>query len=409
MRLCWNDEIKKLAAGMLLFMTAGLLLGNIGMEWCKNQMRREYTLLAGSVLGTVRENYPKVPEEELIRMFDAGEVSDAGWETMARYGVFEEFGSQTFGWQEKNLRIMQIGGNLFLVTLMSLGVWGGMRYLKERQQKISGLRRYMEQLRRGAYRLELEDNGDDELSGLRNEIYRLTVLLKEQAALAQNQRKALADSVENISHQLKTPLTSVTVLADNLASDEEMDVVTRRRFLSEIIRQLSGMSWLIATMLKLSRLEAGVVELKREKVSAGKLVRDCIQRLETAAEWRGVRLESKPQEEVFLTADENWTLEALCNIMKNAIEHSVEGGAVEVGVTENEVYTEICISDRGVGITREERDKLFQRFYRGKGAAEDSAGIGLSLSKEIVERQNGHIVIESEEGQGTAFRLKFMK
>lgn len=413
MRLRWNEELKKLFWGLLLFMALGFILGNLGMEIFKNYMRYENSMLVGNVLAKVKENYPQVPEEELIILFNTSEFGSAdqslGWDVMARYGVFEEFGSRTFTRQENILKQLQFGSNLFLLALFLAGVVGIFCYLGKRQKEISGLQEYMEQLGQGKYRLELENNADDELSGLRNEIYRLTIFLREQAALAQQQRKALADSVADISHQLKTPLTSITVLVDNLAGDEEMDADTRHHFLSEIIRQLSGMSWLIATMLKLSRIEAGVVELKRERMPAGKIVEECMQRLESAAEWRGVRLQMRLQEDACFTVDENWTLEALCNIVKNAIEHSPEGGAVTIGTAQNEVYTEICVSDEGVGITKEEREKLFRRFYRGSMASEDSVGIGLSLSKAIVEEQNGHIVVESEEGQGTKFLLKFMK
>lgn len=413
MRLRWNEELKKLFLRLLLFMVVGLILGNLGMEIFKNYMRYENSMLVGNILEKVRENYPQVPEEELIVLFNTsafeGTDWNLGWDAIARYGVFEEFGSRTFTRQENMLKHLQMGSNLFLLALFLAGVAGIFCYFGKRQKEIFRLQEYMEQLEQGKYRLELENNADDELSGLRNEIYRLTLFLREQAALAKEQRKALADSVANISHQLKTPLTSITVLVDNLAGDEEMDADTRHHFLSEIIRQLSGMSWLIATMLKLSRIEAGVVELKREKIPVGKIVEECMQRLESAAEWRGVRLQARLQEDACFTADENWTLEALCNIIKNAIEHSPEGGVVTISTAENEVYTEICVSDSGVGITKEEREKLFRRFYRGSMAPEDSVGIGLSLSKAIVEEQNGHIVVESEEGQGTKFLLKFMK
>lgn len=267
----------------------------------------------------------------------------------------------------------------------------------------------MESLSRGNYRLELEENLDDELSDLRNEIYRITVQLRESAALEQRRRRALADSVADISHQLKTPMTSMTILLDNLTENQEMDETTQHRFLSEIRRQLMGMSWLIATMLKLSRLEAGVVELERVPLQAQDLVEKCFDRLQTTAEWREVQLKAQLQPGASLTVDVNWTVEALCNIVKNAIEHSTAGGSVQVMTQENEIYTEIRVTDDGAGISQEEREKLFQRFYRGNSADRDSTGIGLALAKEVVEQQHGQIQVESQEGRGTIFTLKFMK
>lgn len=409
MRLRWNEESKKLLLGLCLFLALSLVLGNLGIRFYQNRMRREYNLLVANMMETVQKSYPQASETELIGMLETEVPSAEGERILAQYGIFTENGSRTFARQEKQLAIFQAGMNLFLAGILAVGIGVVLAYLQRRQKRIEQLQRYMEQLQRGDYRLELEENADDELSGLHNEVYRLTVLLKETAALAQQRRQALADSVANISHQLKTPLTSMTILLDNLTENEEMDEVTRHRFLAEMSRQLTGMSWLIATLLKLSRLEAGVAELDRKPVKVQKLVEECISRLETAAEWRGIALETRLQPEAVLNVDENWTLEALCNIVKNAIEHSPADSSVQIRASENEIYTEITVRDSGTGIPKEEREKLFQRFYRGSNAAQDSIGIGLALAKEVVEQQHGRIEIESAEGQGTLFSLKFMK
>lgn len=409
MKLRWNEELKKLVLGLAVFLVAAILLANLGLGVFRNQMRREYTALAAGIMENVRREYPQVAEEELFQLLKTPESTGEGEALLARYGIFSEYGSRTLDSQEKQLWHFQAGMNLFLILTLFLGILAIIAYLQRRQRRIEELQRYMEKLSRGNYRLELEENADDELSGLRNEVYRLTVKLKESAALEQRRRQALADSVANISHQLKTPMTSMTVLLDNLTENEEMDQITRHRFLSEISRQLTGMSWLIATMLKLSRLEAGVVELQRAHVEAGQLVEKCVVRLQTAAEWREVCMDVQLQPGASLVVDENWTVEALCNIVKNAIEHSPAGSSVQIAASENEIYTEIRVTDSGTGISREEREKLFQRFYRGSNAAEDSIGIGLALAKEVVEQQHGHIQVESQEGEGTVFSLKFMK
>lgn len=409
MRLRWNEESKKLLLGLCLLLALSLVLGNLGIRFYQNRMRREYNLLVASMMETVQKSYPQASETELIGMLETEVPSAEGERILAQYGIFTENSSRTFARMEKQLAIFQAGMNLFLAGILAVGIGVALADLRRRQRRIEQLQCYMEQLQRGDYRLELEENADDEFSGLRNEVYRLTVLLKETAALAWQRRQALADSVANISHQLKTPLTSMTILLDNLTENEEMDEVTRHRFLAEISRQLTGMSWLIATLLKLSRLEAGVAELERKPVKVQKLVEECICRLETAAEWKGIALESRLQPEAVLNVDENWTLEALCNIVKNAIEHSPADSSVQIRASENEVYTEITVRDSGTGIPKEEREKLFQRFYRGSNAAQDSIGIGLALAKEVVEQQHGRIEIESGEGQGTLFSLKFMK
>lgn len=409
MGIRWNEELKRFARGLCLFAAAAVLAGNVGIGIFRDRMRREYDTLAAGILERVAQAYPQVTEEELFRLLDRPEHAEEGQAILARYGIFEAYGSRTFAGQERRLWLFQLGMNLFLLLILAAGAVGVFAYLRRRQEGIGQLQYYMEKVSRGNYRLELEENGDDELSGLRNEVYRLTVQLREAAALEQERRKALADSVANISHQLKTPLTSMTILLDNLTENEEMDEDTRHRFLAEVSRQLTGMSWLIAVMLKLSRLEAGVVELERVRTEAGKLVEKCVARLQAAAEWKNITFELQLQPGAVLIVDENWTTEALCNIVKNAVEHSPAGSSVRIRTTENEVYTEIRVEDSGVGISGEEREKLFQRFYRGSGAAEDSIGIGLALAKEVVEQQDGHIRLESEEGRGTILYLKFDK
>ena len=215
--------------------------------------------------------------------------------------------------------------------------------------------------------------------------------------------------ITNVSHDLKTPLTSITVLMDNLSQNEEMEKTTRQRFTAEITRQLAGMSWLITALLKLSRLDAGVVEMHRSRFALNSFVEEVLQRLELAAELRQVSFKVAVPEGAFLCADRKWTGEALMNIVKNAVEYSPAGSCVEISGDDNEVYTQIAVRDHGEGITKEEAEKLFRRFYNRNSAREDSMGIGLALAKEVVEKQNGYISVDSGVGGGSMFILRFLK
>lgn len=282
-------------------------------------------------------------------------------------------------------------------------------YLRKRQGRIDSLETYMDTLHGKGHHLKLEDNLDDELSGLRNEIYKLTVLLRKQAKDADEKKKALADSVANISHQLKTPLTSAIVLMDNLSEDSQMDQTIRRHFMSEITYQLTGMSWLVSTMLKLSRLDAGVVELERERIGLRELLEETLRRVETAAEWNDISFTVNIPEEASVCVDRRWTVEALANVVKNAIEHSPAGGSIQISGDENDVYAHIAVRDHGEGIGEEERERLFNRFYKGVSTREDSIGIGLALAKEVIEKQQGYVSVESEKGKGCCFLIKFLK
>ena len=234
-------------------------------------------------------------------------------------------------------------------------------------------------------------------------------MLKEAARLSAGQKKALADSVSDISHQLKTPLTSVMVLLDNLSESEHMEEETRRRFLSEITSQLTNVNWLVATLLKLSRLDAGVIEFQQQMINLDDLIEQVLDKLAIMAEWKQITLVKEGTEGAVLTGDEHWIGEALMNLVKNAVEHSPVQTAVRIRVEDNTVYTAISVIDSGEGIDEEEQKHIFERFYRSKSAKKDSVGIGLSLCKEIVERQNGYITLSSDRETGTEFLIKFLK
>lgn len=425
-RIVWDGEMKKLALSMALAAAAALLLGNLWMMTRVGSLREENNLFFATVIGNVTALYPDVDESQVIRILNDTENLDRGEKLLAQYGAFAggegslgdiDVGSGFAGMdggtsfvglerQFERLYTCLSFSMIFLFVCLSVLLYV---YFCIRQRKIENMAAYMEALNHDSYSLEIEDNTDDELSALRNEIYKLTVFLKERALRAAGQKKALADSVANISHQLKTPLTSITVLVDNLSQNANMDEATRRRFTGEISRQLSEMSWLVATMLKLSRLEAGVVALERERCSMKELVDIAVGRLETMSELAQVVITPDLPERIFLWVDRNWMAEALVNLLKNAIEHSFAGGKVEILGTDNDVYTELRITDHGTGITKEERERLFRRFYRGETAREDSVGIGLALAKEIVEKQNGRIMVDSEAGKGTVFSIRFLK
>lgn len=287
------------------------------------------------------------------------------------------------------------------------------RYLKKRQEQLNILTGYMARIAEGNYALDLADNSEDELSNLKNELYKIALSLSEQARTARSQKIALADSVSDISHQLKTPLTSISVLMDNLLEHPEMETNTRERFLQEISHQTSFMNWMIATLLKLSRLDAGVVEFEQTRVNVGTLLQEVTDNLEIIAELENVTVtiaddSSRRNENLYITGDYNWNREAIQNIVKNAIEHSAPNTSVGIAVESNDVYTAIYVTNYGDAIPREDQRHIFERFYRTSNAATGSVGIGLALAKSIVEQQRGYIRVDSDANQ-TTFTVKYLK
>ena len=409
MKFIWNRELKKLCVQLISVSLLILLCCNLVLTGYRASFNREYHQILASIVGSVMEAYPDTLEDELILMLNGHGNAEAGEQILRQYGIFLENENDAVPVLRRSDTAMQWEMNLMFAAFAT-GMMGSLFiYLNKRQKQIQRISDYMEELVRGNYALDIQDNGDDELSSLKNEIYKLTVFFREQAKQAAANRLALADSVADISHQLKTPLTSVTVLVDNLLDSEEMEADTRRRFLMEISVQLSGVTWLVSTLLKLSRLDAGVVELENRHLQVCSLAQEVFNRLELTAELGQVELSTEISESLQILGDAQWLTEALLNVVKNAIEHSSAGGRVILKAEENDVYTLLTVQNQGELIPEEEQKHLFERFYRGHSAKKESVGIGLALAKEIVERQNGYITVESGKEQGTIFYIKFMK
>lgn len=409
MKLTWNKKLKKLSIMLAASSLLMLLSCNLVLAGFRAGLNHEYNIALASLVGSVMEEYPDTQMDKLISMLNGQDNVESGELLLRQYGIFTEDDNSVFATQAKRMTALQWEMNLIFIALAAILVGMIFVYLSRRQAHILKICDYMEELVRGNYGLDIQDNSDDELSGLKNEVYKLTVFFREQAEHASANRRALADSVADISHQLKTPLTSVRVLLDNLSDNEDMDTDTRHRFLEEISAQISGVTWLVTTLLKLSRLDAGVVELEEKPLQLQTLAEDICGRLELNAELRQVKLCMEIPGQITVKGDEQWLTEALLNVVKNAIEHSDTGGRVVLAAKDNDVYTQLSVQNWGEVIPEEEQKHLFERFYRGSTAGKDSIGIGLALAKEILVRHNGYISVESEPEQGTIFYIKFLK
>ena len=403
----WNRDTGRLLGGLFVLLALGILGYNLILGAKLGELRRENNQLLAGFFENAREQYPGIRLEEWMALLEASEDELPGEAALGPYGVLSGEAASLL-WERRERELLA-GSNLALLGLGAAVLALVYASLWRRRRTLDELTAYMQRVARGEYSLKMRENREGELSLLQNELYKVTVLLKEQAELSRRQKKALSDSVSDISHQLKTPLTSVTVLLDNLSESEHMDETTRRRFLGEITRQLSGISWLVAALLKLSRLDAGVVEFERKSFPAGELLDRVTENLEILADLRQVVLERRGDQGILLTGDLYWMGEALSNLVKNAIEHSPQGERVVLSLEENPVYVSLTVTNRGKILDPEEQKHIFERFYRGKYAGEGSTGIGLSLAKEVVERQGGYLTVDSGPEKGTRFQMRFLK
>lgn len=281
-------------------------------------------------------------------------------------------------------------------------------FTKKRYQSISELSKYLMSVYSGQPCMDIRDNREGELSILKNDIYKVTLTLSEQSALLKKDKQYLADTMSNISHQLKTPLTSMFVMTD-LLNDPKLPEEQRGHFLNTIMSQLNRIEWLVSSLLKLSKIDAQSVVFKKENVRGKDLIEQAAEPLRIPAELKNQRLEISCPPDITIQTDCRWTTEALLNIVKNCVEHTKEGGLIRITCADTPIHTKICISDNGEGIMEQDLPHIFERFYKGKNAGQDSVGIGLAMSKAILQEQQADVQVQSVLGQGTSFTVTFYK
>jgi signal transduction histidine kinase len=255
--------------------------------------------------------------------------------------------------------------------------------------------------------LRLERYKEGELSILQSEVAKMTVRLREQAERLSGEKERLSDAIADISHQLRTPLTSVRLLA-SLLEEPGLPESRRDELLSELNTLLDRISWLIEVLLKLSKLDAGMVSFRNDQVMVSELVEKAAAPLAVSMEVRNQQLDVTLEANPAFCGDLLWSAEAVGNILKNCMEHTPYGGKIFVHARENAMFTEIQISDTGPGIPKAEQNRVFDRFFKGKNASPSSVGIGLALAKQIITSQNGTVKVLDRPG-GACFAIRFYK
>ena len=359
------------------------------------------------IVGTVAQRYPQAEAQVVQDLSTPGAESvSLGSQVLEKYGLGDRSAADTGLAAGLLARTLPIG--LALVGLVCTGfVLLLMRYQRAVSAQVARLSAYLRQIDAGDYALDVRDNGEGTFSLLKNDLYKVTVRLRVQAELLQKDKTALSNLIADVSHQIKTPLTSLGVLADLLAEDPpEAD---RRAFVDRLRAQLGRMQWLVAALLKLARLDDGTAAFKSEAVDVRRLIERALEPLQIPLEIKRQRLEVHGEADASFTGDLNWSAEALTNVVKNCVEHTPEGGKIEIAYSANALYAEITVSDDGEGIASSDLPNIFNRFYRGANAAENSVGIGLALAKAIFTAQGGDISVRSERGVGTSFDIRVFR
>lgn len=360
-----------------------------------------------SVVASVAQKYPEA-EANVVRELRSANPQNItrGTEILRRYGLKEMGIFDNTIARSLASRIIPFS---MLFTLVLSAVFAALliHYKWSMRGQIASLSRYLQQLEAGDYSLDIRDNGEGSFSQLKNELYKITVRLREQSELLRRDKQTLSDAIADISHQIKTPLTSLFVLIDLLAGyPPESD---QREFIARMRSQLGRIQWLIASLLKLSRLDAGTANLKHEPVNIRQLVERAIDPLQIPIELKNQQVHVRGDAQATFQGDFQWSAEALTNVIKNCVEHTSEGGQIDIRYAENPLYAEIIVADNGEGIAGEDLSRIFTRFYRGINAGENSIGIGLALAKAIFVEQGGDITVSSQPGEGTTFSIKVFR
>ncbi len=275
-----------------------------------------------------------------------------------------------------------------------------------RYRRLAALTGDIDRILHGEDTLTLDCYAEGELAILQSEVQKMTIRLREQQQALLEDKQYLADSLADISHQLRTPLTSIHLLTARL-SDSALSAEQRLTLLRDQRLLLNRLDWLITALLKLSKLDAGTVQFHAEALSLTALLQKAVDPLLVPLELRGITLHRNASGSACV--DVAWTAEAISNILKNCMEHTPQGGTITIDAMENPLFTEIRVQDTGSGIAPEDLPHIFERFYRGNHADENSYGIGLSLARRIITEQNGTIKAENAVTGGAVFTIRFYK
>lgn len=286
------------------------------------------------------------------------------------------------------------------------GVW----YVenRERYRSVRRLVGELDEILHGNMTMEISSFKEGDMEILRDEIYKMTIRLREQAEQSLQGKKELADSMADISHQIKTPLTTLNILTERM-KHPQVEEEERQKLLREMKQMLERIERLITVLLKLSRLDAGAVRLNLQRISIHELVKKALAPLDIAMELREQEVILEGEEEIFVLADEVWSVEAIGNLLKNSMEYTPNGGKIFVSWEENLLYQSLQIVDGGEGFDEGDLPHLFERFYKGKNSKGNGFGIGLALAKAIFEREHAAVKAENQKDGGGKFIVRFYK
>ena len=405
MKIFKNRNLRKtITLGIILIILSTLIFAIVNNIQYKHYLKIVNEKI-DNIINKVIEKYPEITEEEVLDIINNNTTTYNN--VLDKYGYTQEISHiKSLGEQIEKNKIQNI---IFVIVLglLPLGIYSTYVFIQEK--KIAEINEYTKQVNNKNYILKIEENDNSELSKLRNELYKTTILLKETAEQSEKEKENLSTAIADISHQLKTPLTSIRIMLDNISDNPDMEKEIREDFLSDISKQIDWISSLVISLLKIAKFDAGTIKMENKEINVNDLINNVIKNLAIIIEVKEIKIITNIDETATFIADYKWQLEALTNILKNAIEHSRQSSRIYITVENTSLFLKIKIQDEGQGISKKDLKHIFERFYRTQNSSENSIGIGLALAKTIIEQNNGYIKVDSEIDKGTTFEIRFLK
>ena len=388
-----NKEIKKLILVEMIFLIITIIFSIFIANIINNNYKQEIINNNSYIVGSLIEKHPEL-EDDIIASIILKENYELGNSILEKY-------------QLNNVDYINYNNN-YLILILAIAIYLGLLFINfifiyNMYQKIKKIDQYMNNILNDDYSLNIKEYCEGDISNLKNDVYKMTVKLKEQSELLTKDKKYLEETLEDISHQIKTPLTSMYMINDILTNEKNERI--RKEFLIKNKNQIERIEWLVISLLKLSKLDSGTVKLKKEKIKVKDLINKAIEPIKVSLDLKSINLDLNLSNDTVLV-DINWTKEALLNIIKNACEHTKD--KITITSKNNPLYLEIRITDNGKGIAKKDLKHIFERFYKGSDN-KDSIGIGLNMSKKIINLQQGIIEVETKENIGSTFIIKLYK
>ena len=409
MRILSNPEIKKYNISIIALFLITIILSIFINILNLNIIKADVIQNNQAIVGNIVSKYPELEKDivSVITQAKNKENTDLGAKVLQKYNYDSSTNLSQEPIVQNNIYKMLKINILFITFVFLCLITISFYFFIKIYRDIKDMTDYVYHSSEGREYQMKNKNQEGQMGLLKTELMKMTTVLKEKVALLHSEKIFLNDTISDISHQLKTPMTSLMLLTDLMYND--LDKEKKIEFLDRTNAQLSRMDWLIKSMLKLSKLEAKVIDFKTDKVNINELIKRSISPLLVPIELRNISLNINGDKEASYIGDIEWSSEALGNIIKNCVEHTKEGGTLDITYEENPIYSEIIIKDNGEGIDKDDIQNIFKRFYKGKNSKSDSVGIGLAMAKSIIESQNGDIYVKSKKNRGSEFHITFHK